>query len=84
MAPSLAEAGNKGTLPVSKTLRFSPFDEYTTTAETSERIVLLVPFVYVYIYADHFFFFTPQWGTADGEIKNPPGGNRGLSKVPSF
>ena len=27
---------------------------------------------------------TPQWGTADAEIKNPPGGSQGLSKVPSF
>ena len=26
----------------------------------------------------------PQWGTADAEIKNPPGGSQGLSKVPSF
>ena len=26
----------------------------------------------------------PQWGTADAEIKNPPGGRQGLSKVPSF
>ena len=27
---------------------------------------------------------TPQWGTADAKIKNPPGGSQGLSKVPSF
>ena len=26
----------------------------------------------------------PQWGTADAEIKNPPDGSQGLSKVPSF
>ena len=25
----------------------------------------------------------PQWGTADAEIKYPPGGSQGLSKVPS-
>ena len=25
-----------------------------------------------------------RWGTADAEIKGPPGGNPGLSKVPSF
>ena len=26
----------------------------------------------------------PQWGTADAEIKNPPGGNQRLSNVPSL
>ena len=26
----------------------------------------------------------PQWGTVDAEIKNPPGGSHGLSKVPFF
>ena len=25
-----------------------------------------------------------QWGAADTEVKNPPGGSPGLSKVPSF
>ena len=30
------------------------------------------------------FPIQPQWGTADAEIKNPPGGSQGLSKVPSF
>ena len=27
---------------------------------------------------------SPQWGTADAEIKNPPDGSEGLSKVPLF
>ena len=32
----------------------------------------------------HFSLSPPQWGTADAEIKNPPSGSQGLSKVPSF
>ena len=31
-----------------------------------------------------YVFSAQQWSTADAEIKDPPGGSPGLSKVPSF
>ena len=45
----------------------------------------LPPLCYINLYyiIDRSIPLTPQWGTADAEIKNPPGGSQGLSKVPS-
>ena len=49
-------------------------------------LVSLELFFKYFIYESHgkFLPHSPQWGTADAEIKDPPGGNQGLSKVPSF
>ena len=41
-------------------------------------------FTYCWFMCSYFALAAPQWGTAEAEIKNHPGGSTGLSKVPSF